>query len=549
MRKGRLVSSIIFFVLVFKLYSQNQRVKFFFDKSGKSVSLKDAYYYRQDSDTADFYRAFYVSNNILFYQGKLLTANNEDDSKSVFIGNISWFHKNGNKKQMRSFNENGVEHGTSKYYFESGSLWKEMEFINGVLKNNVYTEYEENGLMNRIFEDEFIDNRNDWDLYQSDKSIASIKDGFFEISSLQQEGTSRFINFPVNSSSYAFEAIVHFPLLKNQKDSDRLGLLYGFKDWQNYHYFVISKKNIYIGSVFEGINSVRVDGVYCPDIKPAEKNNLKVISNGEKIYYSVNGQIQHSGKVDKLYRSNFGFVLSGKASMRVDRLSIKEIDGSDKNAPGSPSDVNVKATGSGILVSTGGYIVTNHHVVDNASKFIIEVNSPTGKMSYKAELIQVDKDNDLAILKINDENFKALEALKYAFKESGGVEVGSAVFTIGYPYALAGMGKEAKFTDGKISAKTGYNGALNSFQSTIPVQPGNSGGPVFNDKGQLVGIINSSIRQADNVSYAIKLNYVNNLIDLLSDSPQRPNDNYISNLSLEEKIKVLTDYVVLIKVK
>ena len=70
------------------------------------------------------------------------------------------------------------------------------------------------------------------------------------------------------------------------------------------------------------------------------------------------------------------------------------------------------------------------------------------------------------------------------------------------------MGKEAKFTDGKISAKTGYEGAVNSFQSTIPVQPGNSGGPVFNDLGQLVGVINARINNADNVSYAIKLNYI-----------------------------------------
>ncbi|MBK6522650.1 MAG: trypsin-like peptidase domain-containing protein [Sphingobacteriaceae bacterium] len=80
------------------------------------------------------------------------------------------------------------------------------------------------------------------------------------------------------------------------------------------------------------------------------------------------------------------------------------------------------------------------------------------------------------------------------------------------------MGKEAKFTDGKVSSKTGFNGAINSFQSTIPVQPGNSGGPVFNDKGQMVGVINATYREADNVSYAIKLNYINNLIDLLADT-------------------------------
>lgn len=124
-------------------------------------------------------------------------------------------------------------------------------------------------------------------------------------------------------------------------------------------------------------------------------------------------------------------------------------------------------------------------------------------------------DNDLAVIKINDEAFKTLDPLKYSFKESGGVEVGSSVFTIGYPLALSGMGKEAKFTDGKISSKTGYNNAVNTYQTSIPVQPGNSGGPIFSDKGQLIGIVNAKIRDADNVSYGIKLNYIKNIIELL----------------------------------
>ena len=139
--------------------------------------------------------------------------------------------------------------------------------------------------------------------------------------------------------------------------------------------------------------------------------------------------------------------------------------------------------------------------------------------------------------------------IKYSFKENGQLDVGATVFTIGFPHALTGMGKDAKFTDGKISSKTGYEGAVNSFQSTIPVQPGNSGGPVFNDSGQLVGVINATMNNTDNVSYTIKLNYIKNLIELLQDKVDLPSDNSISKSSLEEKIKVLTNFVVLIKVK
>jgi S1-C subfamily serine protease len=111
------------------------------------------------------------------------------------------------------------------------------------------------------------------------------------------------------------------------------------------------------------------------------------------------------------------------------------------------------------------------------------------------------------------------------------------------------MGKDAKFTDGRISAKTGYNGSINTFQTTIPVQPGNSGGPVFNENGQLIGLINATFKEADNVSYAIKLNYIRNLIELLPEKIEMPENSDLAGLSLEEKIKILTNYVVLVKVK
>jgi len=111
----------------------------------------------------------------------------------------------------------------------------------------------------------------------------------------------------------------------------------------------------------------------------------------------------------------------------------------------------------------------------------------------------------------------------------------------------SGMGKEAKFVDGKISSRTGNNNAINSFQTSIPVQPGNSGGPVFDEKGNLIGIINAKVNQADNVSYAIKLNYVMSLYNLI-DEPT-PSQKTIETLSLEEKIKELSKYVVLIKIK
>jgi S1-C subfamily serine protease len=547
MKKNYFITFLLCLAIFTSALSQNSKKKYYFDKSGKSCAEGVSNYYRQETDTAGYYKSYFTSNGKLSFQGKIKQASEVDESKNSYLGTCIWYHKNGNIRQQRTFNDLSQETGVSRDYYESGKIWKENEYKNGKPLGTYFVEYNEDGARNKIFEEEFNNNFNEWDLYLSDKSMASIADGVFEISSTSKEGTSRYINYPVESHEYTIEAVLN---IKNLKDNDKVGILYGFKDWQNYNYVAITKKNIYIGFVYEGVKSTEVDAMYCSAINALENNTVKILCNGEKNYYSVNGEIQYTAKNNRLYGNNFGFVLSGNSKLRVEKFAIKEINSSRSGSKNSsPTDNDVKGTGSGIIFSKSGYIITNHHVIDNANTFIVEVNENSNKQNYRAELVTKDKENDLAILKIIDDKFVPRSSIKYAFKENGQLDVGSSVFTIGYPYALSGMGKDSKFTDGKVSAKTGYDGAVNSFQSTIPVQPGNSGGPVFNEAGQLVGVINASIQNADNVSYAIKLNYIKNLIELLQDKVELPSDNSLIASPLEEKIKVLNNYVVLIKVK
>ena len=125
------------------------------------------------------------------------------------------------------------------------------------------------------------------------------------------------------------------------------------------------------------------------------------------------------------------------------------------------------------------------------------------------------------------------------------------MFALGYPMADI-MGQEVKFTDGKISARTGIQGDATVYQISVPIQPGNSGGPLFDYDGNLVGITSSGLNrdlQTENVNYAIKSSYLNALIDVLPIRLNIPNDITIRNKSLTEKIKILDDYVALILIK
>jgi S1-C subfamily serine protease len=517
--------------------------KVFFDKSGKQASEALAYYFRQ-AESGNAYKSYFVNGGGIYFEGTITNANNVDESINIYSGTCKWYYKNGKQKSVRHFNSEGKEDGLSQYYYENGKIWKEVTLVNGVM-NSQFIEYDEQGQRSSIFQEDFSTNHNDWDVYTSDKSKCVIADGKLSLFSLTSSGTSRFVNVNSESNYFTFEANIN---TANLKEGEKCGLIFGFKDWSNYNFFFITNTTFFVGTIYEGVQSYNGDGMYTSAIKKGENNVLKIIS-GEKNMYSINGEIQFATEhLLRNFGSNIGFAVGGNCSLVVDDFIYKQID-FQGNGLVVNEDRDVKATGSGLLLSQSGYISTNYHVIEDAKTITVEITEEGVAKSYNATIIQKDIANDLAILKIEDKSFVTIkEALKYSVKESGMVEVGSPVFTIGFPYALGGMGKESKYTDGKVSARTGYNGAVNSYQTSIPVQPGNSGGPVFNDSGQLIGVINATIRDADNVSYAIKLNYLKTLIELLPEAINLPNFNS-SNLSSEQKIKNISPCVVLIKVK
>lgn len=208
-----------------------------------------------------------------------------------------------------------------------------------------------------------------------------------------------------------------------------------------------------------------------------------------------------------------------------------------------------KSTGTGFFIDRKGYLVTNYHVVEDGNTFEISVTKNGKTEEYNAEIISVDKQNDLAILKVNDSAFKLISTLNYNFNTQT-QDVGSSVFALGYPLTQI-MGSEVKFTDGKISSKSGFQGDITTYQISVPIQPGNSGGPLFDEKGNLVGVTSSGVNRqlADNANYAIKTSYLKLLIDSIDEKLELPKSNGMENLSVTEQIKTISEYVVLIKVK
>jgi serine protease Do len=164
-------------------------------------------------------------------------------------------------------------------------------------------------------------------------------------------------------------------------------------------------------------------------------------------------------------------------------------------------------TGSGVIISEDGYIVTNNHVVKDASEIEITLNN---KKSYKAKLIGTDSKMDIAVLKIN-----ADEKLPYSvFANSDSVKIGEWVLAVGNPYNLT-----STVTAGIVSAKArnlDTSGIQSFIQTDAAVNPGNSGGALVNTRGELIGIntmISSMTGSYVGYSFAVPSNITRKIIE------------------------------------
>lgn len=170
-------------------------------------------------------------------------------------------------------------------------------------------------------------------------------------------------------------------------------------------------------------------------------------------------------------------------------------------------------SGSGIFIDSKGVVATNFHVVDGARSVTIVQEAAGLRKEYDAQIIVSDKANDLALLRITDAKFSVLPNLEYQLCVDP-LPKGSRVYAFGYPKALSGMGTEVKVTDGLINALSGFDGDYKYYQMSAPIQSGNSGGPLFDENGNLVAINSSGLDKsvAENVGYSIKALYLQTLM-------------------------------------
>ena len=248
--------------------------------------------------------------------------------------------------------------------------------------------------------------------------------------------------------------------------------------------------------------------------------------NGKGIYYLADSTILFEGE----WLNNVPISSNLKRSFNNGQFNPYNEEG---NMPFGKKEW----TGTGFAISNT-YIATNYHVVESAKTIVIKTS--LGE-SYNGELVSSDQNNDIAIIKLTNYNLQS--DIPYSIKNSIS-DVGEQIFVLGYPLTTS-MGNEVKLTTGVISSKTGFQGDISLYQISAPIQPGNSGGPLFDDQGNLIGIISSKHKNVENVGYAVKSLYLINLIDCTLEM-EKPHKNTLASLPLPQKVKAIKDFIFII---
>jgi serine protease Do len=226
------------------------------------------------------------------------------------------------------------------------------------------------------------------------------------------------------------------------------------------------------------------------------------------------------------------------------RQQDKEINSVKNQIESTPgAGITYETGGTGFMVDAKGYLATNAHVIDNAKNVVVQ--NSKGK-DLKVEVVYIDTDRDIAILKIVDPVFKASSTLPYSLKHSS-AEIAEQVYTLGYPR------NDIVYGEGYLAAKTGYNGDTLTCQIAIAANPGNSGGPIINRNGEIVGILSTKQTTAEGVVFATQSKYIYDALNKLKkDTAYKnikvPATSSVKGMDRMQQVKKIADYVYMVKV-
>ena len=254
--------------------------------------------------------------------------------------------------------------------------------------------------------------------------------------------------------------------------------------------------------------------------------------------FSINYSLKKSNSQYNTISREVGAIKKVQAQQQATQNKLIEIINT-KTKPAPPSDV--RYTGTGFAVTNDGYFVTAYHVISDCDSVYIQNHDGD---YFKAFVVNFSAEADVAILKVEKKNFhfgKGEVPYTFAANKSG---LGANIFTLGYPK------DEVVYSEGYISARNGYQGNAQQYTLELPAGHGQSGSPVIDGDGNVLGLLTAIGGQNEANTYAVSAKAV---VELLHTTPNAgsfhlPKSNKLAHLGREQQIEKMEAYTFSVKV-
>jgi S1-C subfamily serine protease len=273
------------------------------------------------------------------------------------------------------------------------------------------------------------------------------------------------------------------------------------------------------GSGRSGVDKGYCDNVrkFASDVAVAMRKGLSV-TQANSLTQAANEKVKEAlGTREPIVKQIIYYVYryqnSHHSPAEISALVYKQCLNGGYGSRDTGSAVKGASAGTGWPVGAG-YVVTNHHVIANGSNITLIRHDGT---RLKGQVVAEDTKNDLALIRVDDVR-DLPPALPVADRDGA---IGEEVFTIGFPHPDV-MGSKPKLTTGHISATTGIKDDPRTYQISVPLQAGNSGGPLVNMHGEVVGVVTAKLSAIkmfratgdlpQNVNYAVKIDFLSDLL-------------------------------------
>lgn len=265
--------------------------------------------------------------------------------------------------------------------------------------------------------------------------------------------------------------------------------------------------------------------------------SISVLITLGSIWFANKNEYQEKG-------ANLGYqdlVKEEGVEVKDTNSDLKKIRSIDKSNP----EASVKYLATAFAIAKDGYFITNNHVVQGCKRLRLKVKNPTGGwLEFNAKVLLQDTLSDLSMVQIDDTNFRELGILPFTFSNER-VMMGQDVYTLGYPK------KDIVMEPGTLSSTTGLMGDTTAYQLAMSLNSGNSGGPIFNTKGEIIAVVKGKHNGKEGTGYAVRADYMIDLIEKYESENnivlKKPKYNQIQYKSRVKQISHIRQFVFLVE--